>query len=290
MSVLGRMGSAKSVEERNPFIGDGRHKVAVERYFVFDSKQHGRSIGVELFVIESERPATPQEIAAGAPAMVPGFAPGTTLFKAWNINRGPKYPGDKCEDEQNEALTFLARLVGGTDDDARKVAHATLDDAPDGPNQQRNALRGMVIVVEGRTQIRTKKDGTQSKPYMQLTWQHHVDAEDPAKIGSMRASLDQVKPIQARNAPAPAAAPQAYAAAPQAAYQYPTAAPAAAPQPAPAPAGYGYAPAPQAAPGPVAYPPQPAQGYGYPAPQPAPTAAPAFPPGALPPGFPVPGR
>lgn len=278
MSVLGKMQSAKTVEDRNPFFTDGRHKVAIERYFVFDSKKHGRSIAVEASVIESVRPATPQEIAAGAPAMVPGFAPGTTLFKAWNINRAPRYVGDPCQDDQNEALTFLAKLVGGSENDARQVAQASLDDGPDGPNQMRNPLRGMVIECVAETQPpKVKKDGTLGKPWMSLTWIHNVDAEDVQKIGAMRAHLDAVKPMsRAAAAPAPVAYAPQPPAAPQAAYQYPTAAPAAAypaaPSAVPAPAGYGYPAAP------------PAPGYA-----PAPQAAPgplAYPPGVLPPGFP----
>lgn len=301
---MGILDRGTSTPDRNPFIGDGRHKLAVERYFAFKHETHGFSIGCTLLVLETTNPAA--------------HPVGSSVFKAWNIKRGPKYRGDKCDGELNEATKFLARLLGGDDAAAHRAANDALDgdEQYDGPNQRKNPLRGMVIDAVGVSKPTSKIDERTGQPklWTDVTWYHNAQAEDPVQIAAMRAHLDSVKPVQVQPA-AQAAAPQMqqpqyaqpqqpqqpYPQAPQAQYAYPGApAPQQYAQPAPAPQyaqpqqpypaqypGAAPAPAPQQPYPPQGYAPPPAGAYpGAPTPQqPAPAAAP----GILPPGI-FPGR
>ena len=256
-ALIAKLRGAKPVEDRDPFIGEGKHKLALAEYFLFNSTKHGQAIGARFVVLESTNPKHTR---------------GQVVFQGWYINRAAFFVGDQGEIDR--AADFAAKLQGVTlaesGDEIRKLLDA----------QAVQPARGMVIECTGIAGT-SKKDPTKS--FTDRQWA--TIPQTPQDVAGMRQWLDSVAPIRQQHvAPAPAAAPQQpqYAQPPA---QYPPAAP---PQGYPPP---GYPPqqyTPPPAPGgyPPAAPPQ-----GYPPPGYGQQAAPAAPPPGYypPPTQPAPG-
>jgi hypothetical protein len=251
-ALIERLRGAKPVEDRDPFIADGKHKLALAEYFIFNSLKHGQAIGARFVVVESTNPA---------------HAVGSTCFQGWYINKAPNFIGDSQEIDR--AADFVAKLNGCSLPEAGGEVQKLLDRAEMQP------ARGMVVACVGTSNPgRTKKDGTVGKPFTDRSWT--TIQQGPAEVAAMRGWLDQVSPLRAHAAPVapPAPAPQYAQPAPAPAPHPPPAAAPAAPAPQYAQPPYGAPPAPQ-------YPPAtqgPPPGY-YPAPAaPAPQGPPAGPP------------
>ncbi len=260
-ALIARLRGAKPVEDRDPFIDEGKHKLALAEYFLFDSKKHGQAIGARFVVLESTNPK---------------HMPGQIVMQCWWINRAPNFVGDTGEIDR--AADFVAKLQGVTLAEAGDEVRKLLD------GQAVQPARGMVIECVAITGT-SKKDPT--KKYTDRQWA--TIQQDRNAVAGMRQWLDTNAPIRqqhaapAQAAPPPPQQPQ-YAAPPAQQYQapqYQAPPPGYPPQYAQPPAQY--PPPTQAAPG-FAPPP----GY-YPAPTPTqgpPAAPPQYPPpGAiLPPG------
>lgn len=257
-ALLQRFQSAgvKPVDQRYPFIQAGQHLLILAEIRPFENKDKHPCYAADFMVKESTC-----------------HAPGTFVTQTFDTVRPSKFASQATDLDRFGNLMCQLDGVPVNQHEVQRLAAAMI--SHDGIARQ--PARGVLVRANGSP---TKSS------YVNVVFEHVPGAKD--QIAPNRAHLDQVSPLNQRNAPAaaPAPAPQQYQAAPQGWPQQPPGYPppaAAAPAPQGPPPGYGYPPAPQ-----QGYPAQYQQApVGYPPAAPAPQqpAQPPYPGAVLPPGF-----
>jgi len=214
MGVLDDLDRAGKHEDREPFIMDGIHELAVRDYKEHKSKKNGDGVKVTLVVIKSSNPL---------------MKPGSLVCQGWYPNHPPRYVGDTGQDDLNKIVDFMIKARGipdGAEQLAKGKESVRYCLSPQGVAEQR--LRGIRVVATGvKKPANPNKPG--SKDWTEVTWTH-VPGQTGEEIKAMRARVEAVPDIQAAPAAAPTQAAAPPAAAPPAASANPfESAPAAAP-------------------------------------------------------------
>lgn len=222
MGVLDDLDRAGKHEDREPFIMDGIHELAVKDYKEHKSKKNGDGVKVTLVVIKSSNPL---------------MKPGSVVCQGWYPNHPPRFVGDTGQDDLNKIVDFMIKARGipeGADQLAKGKDSVRYCLAPQGVLEQR--LRGVRIVATGVKKPPSAAAAAAGKTgWTDVTWTH-IPGQTAEEIKAMRARVEQVPDIQPQAAGAPPAAQPTTAAAPPAANPF-EGAPAAPPtQAAPPPA------------------------------------------------------
>ncbi len=195
MGILNDVDDAKSVEDRFPFLPDGRHRLVVTRIFEFKSKKHGDAAGTEMVLLESDNPS----------AKV-----GQVYCNLFFVKRAPKFVGDT--QELDRFVDFCGKVKGVDNLPAAKQATRLFL-----TNQDTQPARGVQIVCEARTQVQLEKGTKQPKrdatTGKELTYSVRsfevVTEQTEADVTAARAELDAAYPIKEARVTAPAAVQQA---------------------------------------------------------------------------------
>lgn len=195
MGILDDVDDAKSVEDRFPFLPEGRHKLAVLRIFEFKSKKHGDAAGTEVVLLESDNPT----------AKV-----GQVYCNLFFVKRAPKFVGDT--QELNRLVDYCGKIKG-VDSllEAKQATRLFLT------NQDSQPARGVQVICNARTASQVDKATKQPKrdpnTGKELTYSVRTfEAVDQTleEVTSLRAELDTAYPTKgAVAAPAAPAAPVA---------------------------------------------------------------------------------
>lgn len=222
--VMDRLGRAKEVSHRDPFVPAGNHDLIVASIEPFMDQKWGPSVRASLEVEQST-----------------AAQPRTFCVKIWNLTRPSKFPTQATD--ADEFVHFVCTLQGVKLGEHFNHCRALIKSAREGGQLESQPARGARIKAFGTEVGKVNERGQR---YVKVQWQNVP--QDLATIARTRAELDARRPLGAPAAPA-APATQQYAAPDPSAYGY-------APQqyaPAPTmPASGGYsamlAPAPAVAP------------------------------------------
>lgn len=173
-----RMDHTKPVvrNDREPFIGAGKRRLAVLSLVQYQHKDHGPTVRATFVVLVSDNPEQPV---------------GSTVGKLWFVTKQPD-KGWKTSDADRFA-EFIRRIKGAPDDYkvGRDIATLLRDRAKE------QLMRGMVIDAFGKNVSKNA-----AKPYIDVEW--FPVKQTPEEIRDMRAKLDSME----RAAPAQTAPQQ----------------------------------------------------------------------------------
>jgi hypothetical protein len=207
-AIIGALGAAKPITKRAdwaPFLGDGKHRLAVLEYRGFYSPKRGNSIEAVFCVVEST-----------------AHASGDLVKVFWAPQKPPAFKGDTGE--LDRTVDFAAKLFGVDLPTAQQsIAHMLM-------HENAAPARGMLIDATVEYIQRTNKSG-KAVAYHETTWTT-VDGQTKETIAATRSSLDAIaEDYRARAAKAAAQVAAATPAAPAWAVGAPAAAPAPAASP-----------------------------------------------------------
>lgn len=256
--VMNRLGQAKEVSNRDPFIVAGAHDLIVAELGTFKDQKWGDSVRATFETETSSNPAA---------------APRTFTVKIWNLFKPSKFPTQATD--ADDFVNFVCALQGIKLGEHAQACRALIKSEREGGQLERQPARGARIKAFGQE---VGKPNERGQRYVKVQWQ--TVPQDMAMIARTRAEIDQRRPLGAPAAAAPGqAAPQVnpYAQLPQGQGPYTAPPPAYTQQYAAPPPAMQAIPAGQLPPGVVpggygSYAPSPG---GYSAMLPAPTQAPA---------------
>lgn len=185
-AALDRLENAKTVNERDPFIGEGEHVLLLLSLEPFLHKQHGPSVRASFEVLESSPGPT------GAPVHLFG----TRVTKLWFLTKPSKF---ETQTNDSDRFTDFVRQMAGAASGSNVAAQCRAlirDRVAD------QLLRGMVIRARG---VNTSKNA--AKPWVEVYWT--TVQQTPDQIKARRATIEAK--IAATPVQAPQAAPQQYA-------------------------------------------------------------------------------
>lgn len=135
---------------RYPFLGAGRHVLAISSFKMKPTLKNGPAIGVEFMVLESNNPA---------------HAPGSFAAHNFLINRKPYFPGD--DRPWGEARQFGGAVLGETD--PMKIGQSIIHLLQ---GSETEPLRGARVIAHGTVlPAKLKKDNTMGKPFTEVRWE-----------------------------------------------------------------------------------------------------------------------
>lgn len=200
--LAARLGGAKAVQNRHPFIEHGNHRLALEEYRM-TGQPGGRALVADLRVIASTK-----------------HKPGSMVCERWQLEGTANFPGDDKSQERDRSVNFIARLFG-TDDLA--LAASTSIKLAAGESVQ--PAKGMLIdCAAALMPAKKKKNGEPGKPYVNRTWFRVEQTKE--QIKAQRTALESTPAVVADAAPLTFTPPPGIATAVQAASPAPATTPA----------------------------------------------------------------
>lgn len=187
--VYARMNNTKTIQDRDPFIGEGKHRLVVRHLAPFNHTTYGESVRCTFEVLSSTNPT---------------HTPGSRVAKLWFLVKPAKFPSQPTD--MDRFADFIRKIKGAPDGYQVGPDAAVL--LRDRVNEQ--LARGMVIDALG---INTSKNA--DKPWIDVRWTSVPQTRD--QISAMRAQLDATEnapPVQApvsSAAPAPVSVPMTQA-------------------------------------------------------------------------------
>ncbi len=163
-----RMDNTKPINDRDPFIGEGLHKlqvISIEEYNHVNEQDRRKSKGptarATFVVVES-----------------PTHTPGTRVTKLWILTQPANFPNQP--DDGARFADFLRKLKGAPAGTPMGQQCRTL--LRDRVNDQ--LARGTTIMAYGRN-VSKKAD----KPFVDVTWAH-FEGQTPETIRAARAKIE----------------------------------------------------------------------------------------------------
>ena len=158
--VYGRLDRTKAVNQRDPFIGEGPHELAVLSIEKFMHKEHGPSARATLLVLKSNVHQV-----------------GSRVCKLWNLVKPSKFESQTTDADL--FADFVRKLKGAPDGTmVGAQCRALLEDRV--PEQ---LARGIRMVAFG---VNTSKKA--DKPYVNVNWTNIPQSQE--EIAAMRARID----------------------------------------------------------------------------------------------------
>lgn len=180
-AALDRLESTKTVNERDPFIGEGEHVLQLLSLEPFNHKTHGPSVRASFEVLES----------SPGPTGAPMHLIGSRVTKLWFLTKPSKF---ETQTNDSDRFTDFIRQMAGAASGSNVAAQCRAlirDRVSD------QLLRGMVIRARG---VNTSKNA--AKPWVEVYWT--TVQQTPDQIKSRRATIEAKIAAAPVQQPAPA--------------------------------------------------------------------------------------
>lgn len=177
--VYGRMNNAREVQQRDPFVAGGTHRLLVLELQKWDDREKGPSVRVTFEYVSSTNPS---------------LQIGTRCCKIWRLTKRPKFDSQISDSEHFADFVRKAKNAPPGIAIGQEIRNLC-EPQRNGGNAEANAMRGTLIECNG---VENDK-----KNYVNLYFSSI--AQGPQDIAAKRAQLDS------RLGGAPSAAPAPYA-------------------------------------------------------------------------------
>jgi hypothetical protein len=181
--IMSKLGGAKEVNNRDPFIIAGAHDLIVAEISTFKDQKWGDSVRCTLEIETSSNPAA---------------APRSFTVKIWNLFKPSKFPTQA--NDADEFVAFVCALQGIKLGEHSQACRALIKSEREGGQLERQPARGARIKAFGTEVGKVNERGQR---YVKVQWQNVP--QNMARIAATRAELDQRRPLGAPVAAAPTA-------------------------------------------------------------------------------------